>query len=157
MIVNQVGPEGQIFNDLTLGEYAIVVSSQPDREVFEDSQFDQAVALRTQLGVNIPDRFLIESSRLRNKAEIVQSLQVDPESPEGQAQARRMEAELGLMEAEAVEKRTDAELKQMRAQIEAQNLQKGAQEPPNTDLRMGSSTGIWLIFKLICSRYFTGI
>jgi len=134
MIVNQVGPEGQIFNDLTLGEYAIVVSSQPDREVFEDSQFDQAVALRTQLGVNIPDRFLIESSRLRNKAEIVQSLQVDPESPEGQAQARRMEAELGLMEAEAVEKRTDAELKQMRAQIEAQNLQKGAQEPPNTDL-----------------------
>jgi hypothetical protein len=134
MVVNQVGPEGQIFNDLTLGEYGVVVSSQPDREVFEDSQFDQAVALRTQLGVNIPDRFLIESSRLRNKTEIVQSLQVDPESPEGQAQARRMEAELSLMEAEAVEKRTDAELKQMRAQTEAMNIQKGAQEPPNTEL-----------------------
>jgi len=61
LAVNQATPEGEIINDLTLGEYDVVVSSVPVRETLEDSQFDQAVALK-QLGVNIPDSAAFTSS-----------------------------------------------------------------------------------------------
>ena len=46
---------GSILNDLTVGEYDVIVTSQPTREAFEDSQFDQAVQLRTEVGIQIPD------------------------------------------------------------------------------------------------------
>ena len=122
--INQPTPEGFVANDLTVGEYTVVVTTQPERDNFEESQFDHAAALRTELGVNIPDRFLIEASRLKNKAEILTAIGEDKDSPEAQAQAqmqqRQMEAEVSKMEAEAAQKQADAMLKQVKAQAEAE-------------------------------------
>ena len=84
--INKADAYGRVTNDLTVGEYSVVVSSVPRRETLEDSQFEQAVALR-EMGVMIPDSVLIDSSRLNNKADVLKQMQGDQESPEAQAAA----------------------------------------------------------------------
>lgn len=119
--LNQVTPEGEVLNDLTLGEYDVVISSVPVRETLEDSQFDQAMAMREQ-GIEIPDRFVIENSRLLRKRDLLKSMDEAKNSPEAQAQAqlqqRGMEAEVAKTEAEAQVKQADAGLKQAKSQKE---------------------------------------
>ena len=44
--INQSLPDGSKLYDITVGEYDIAVSSQPSRDVYEDSQFAEAMALR---------------------------------------------------------------------------------------------------------------
>lgn len=121
--VNEATPEGTIVNDLTLGEYLVVTTSQPERDTFEEGQFDQAVRLRTEVGVQIPDRFIIQSSRLRNKNEIIAAIEGDKDSPEAQQeaqfQAREREAQVQVVEADGVKKKADAQLAMAKAQAEA--------------------------------------
>lgn len=132
--VNQVTPEGVIVNDLTLGEYAIVITTQPERDTFEETQFDQAIRLRTEGGVAIPDTYIIAASRLRDKAKIIEAMEGDKNSPEAQAEAARQqrakEAEVATMEAEALSKKADADLKAAKAQKEAVLAEKEANTPP---------------------------
>ena len=132
--MNQVTPAGEIVNDLTLGEYDVVVSSVPRRETLEDSQFEQAVALR-EMGVQIPDSVLIDASRLTNKKEILKQMQGDQESPEAQAaaelQRRAQEAEVGKVESEVAQKRADAELKGAKTQETMVKAQVLANTPPD--------------------------
>jgi len=131
--VNQVTPEGDVVNDLTVGEYAVVVTSVPARETLEDSQFEQAVSLR-EMGVAIPDAVLIDASRLQNKRDIISQMQGDQNSPEAQAQrelqARQAQAEVSKAEGEAAQKHADAGLKQAKAQKEMVMAQKEAVTPP---------------------------
>ena len=37
MAVNQATPEGQIINDLTLGEYDVVIATAPARDTFDEA------------------------------------------------------------------------------------------------------------------------
>ena len=53
MVVNEMTPEGQILNDLTLGEYDVVIATAPARDSFDEVQFAEALNLR-QVGVAIP-------------------------------------------------------------------------------------------------------
>lgn len=140
--VNKPTPEGRIVNDLTLGEYSVVITNQPDRDTFEETQFDQAVRLRTEAGVQIPDRFILQSSRLQNKADIIQAIEGDTDSPEAQAQAeleqRQAQAELMKLEAEAMQKQADAQLKQAKSQKEIAQIQQMGEDQgeDNSDLIM---------------------
>ena len=126
MTVNQPTPEGRIVNDLTLGEYAIVVTNQPERDTFEDTQFDQAVRLRTEAGVQIPDKYILQSSRLKEKAQIIAEMEQAGQTPEAQQQAelqmRALAAEVASKEAEATQKGSDAQLKQAKAQKEIASI-----------------------------------
>lgn len=132
--VNQVTPEGRIINDLTVGEYDVVISSVPVRETLEDSQFEQAMALR-EAGVAIPDSVLIDASRLQKKAEIIKAIEGDKDSPEFQAKAelerRAQEAEVLKSEGEAASKHADASLKQAKTQETVVNTQIAAQGEPD--------------------------
>lgn len=132
--INQPTPEGTIVNDLTLGEYAVVVSSVPLRETLEDSQFEQAMALR-EAGVQIPDSVLIESSRLQRKTEVIKLMEGDKNSPEAQLQAelqrRAQMAEVSKAEGEAAQKHADAGLKGAKTQEVAVNTQIAARGEPD--------------------------
>lgn len=134
--VNQETPEGSIANDLTLGEYSVVISSVPQRETLEDSQFEQAVALR-ELGVPIPDDVLISSSRLLGKQEVLRKMAGDQNSPEAQAQQalqrRAQEAEVLKTEGEAKAKHADAELRQAKTRAQLIAAEKEAVTPPADD------------------------
>lgn len=125
MTVNQITPEGEIVNNLTLGEYAVVITNQPERDTFEDSQFDQAMAMRER-GIALPDKVLIQASRLKNKADIIKDMEGDQDSPEAQRaaalKARSQEAEVQKLEAEAMQKGADARLKQAKSEKELASI-----------------------------------
>jgi hypothetical protein len=73
MAVNQVTPEGQIINNLTLGEYDVVIGTAPSRDTFEETQFAEAIELR-KVGVPIPDDLIVEYSHLARKGEIAERI-----------------------------------------------------------------------------------
>ena len=131
--INEATPEGTIVNDLTLGAYDVVIGSTPQRETLEDSQFEQAVALK-ELGVAIPDEVLINASRLVDKKSVIEKMRAGENSPEAQRQRelalRGQEAEVGKTEAEIAQKHADAGLKQAKAAKEGVAAQKEAITPP---------------------------
>jgi len=130
--VNQIDPATDaITNDLTLGEYGIIITAAPDRATLEDSQFEQAKSLK-ELGIAIPDDVLIENSRLQRRAEIAKQMLEAAQSPEAQQKAqlemRAMEANVSKLEGEAAGQKSKSDLDAARAQkegIEAQHLAQG--------------------------------
>lgn len=130
--VNEIGDDGSISNDLTIGEYMVTVDSAPAKESMEESQFQQALSMREQ-DIPIPDSVLIQNSRLLDKADIIKQMEEAASSPEAQ---KRMELELAMLEAEvaakhseterfkadAANKAAQAEQKEVAAMKEAQNI-----------------------------------
>jgi len=141
--VNAPNPDSQdaddaVLNDLTLGEYGVVVSSVPRRETLEDSQFEQAVSLR-EMGVALPDSVLIDSSRLVGKKDIIKQMEAASQSPEAQQQkqlqAAGVQAEVAKTQAEAGQKVADTALKHAKAQettVKAQVLANTPITDPNS-------------------------
>lgn len=119
--INEVTPEGQILNDLTIGEFDVIITSAPARVTFEDSQFEQAMSLRER-GIGIPDSVIIENSQLARKSEVLKQMAAANETPEAQAAAaleqRMKEATVAKAEADAANAMADAELKRAKAQAE---------------------------------------
>jgi hypothetical protein len=129
-------PYQAILNDLTLGEYSVVVSSVPRRETLEDSQFEQAMSMREQ-GVSLPDDVIIDSSRLMNKKDIIKKMAGDQTSPEAverrDLDLRARRAEVAKLESEATVKNADAGLKHAKTQetsVKAQVLANTPIEAP---------------------------
>jgi hypothetical protein len=145
LTVNQVTPEGTIINDLTMGEYDVVVTSVPYRDTSEDSQFEQALALR-EAGVQIPDTVLVKNSRLDNKQEIIKEMTGNQDSPEGQAaaalQQRGAEAEVSKVEAEVVEKQSKAQLNQAKAQEVMNPAATGGADTPTENAKTQTETAV---------------
>lgn len=111
--LNQPDPAtGAITNDLTIGEFDITITSTPYRASLEDSQFEQAKAMR-EIGIPIPDEFLIENSRLLRRAELIKALQEQKAGPEAQAAndraARGQEAAIAETQAGAALKGAQAQ------------------------------------------------
>jgi hypothetical protein len=102
LTVNQVSPEGEIANDLTIGEYQVVITDMPARDNYEESQFQEAVQLR-ELGIAVPDAVLVEHSHLNRKEEIAASIkeaQGGGETTEAEQQAQQLELEIRQLELE---------------------------------------------------------
>jgi len=137
--VNQNTPEGRIVNDLMLGEYCVVATAEPERDTYEDSQFEQAINLREN-GVQIPDAVLIESSRLRRKHEITKSLEEKDKTPEAQAakqlQMRKASAEVSDMESSAAKNRADAAWKVTKAHRDMADLKNGGEPEGALDVEI---------------------
>lgn len=112
LVLNQEQPDGTVTNDLTLGEYDVVVTSAPYRATLEDSQFDQAIAMK-QLGIPIPDEVLIENSRLARKSELLKRMQEAANDP---AVQRQREQDMALKDAEIADKNASANQKNASAQ-----------------------------------------
>ena len=112
LVINERGEDGQIVNDLTVGEYDVVVTTAPAKNNFQESQFQEAVQLR-ELGVNIPDAVLIQNSSLANKEEIVQQQQGTPE--QRQLEQQQAMLEMQAKQVEIAEKQTKAMLNRANA------------------------------------------
>jgi flavin-binding protein dodecin len=136
--INQVDPAtGNVVNDLMLGEFGAVITSVPHKETLEDSQFDQAVALR-ELGVKIPDSVLIKNSRLLDKAEILEQMSNEANSEAAQKAAATQQAladaEVVKTQGEGAVKHADAGLKTAKiaeTQAKTQEIMHG--EPDQDD------------------------
>lgn len=112
LVVNGVSPEGNLINDLTLGEYDVIVSNAPARDTFEETQFAEALQLR-EVGVNIPDHWVINASHLANKNEIAEEARqiagLGEPTPE-EMQLQQMQMELALRGAQAEIAETEAKV-----------------------------------------------
>ena len=130
-----------LLNDLSLGEYDVVVTSTPVRETLEDSQFQQALSLR-ELGIQIPDATLLENSRLLHKSDIIAQMKAAQESPEAVAKRElektAAELEVANLKAEAAKIEADAMLKQAKADKENQSTAK-AMQGGNDDFEMAKA------------------
>lgn len=101
--VNTRNPEtGELLNDLTAGEYDVVITEQPMQVTFQNSQFNQALAMK-KLGVAIPDDVVIKNSSLAGKAELIERMQSAANKPnpvdETKAMHQRAQAVAKLVEA----------------------------------------------------------
>lgn len=135
LVINGLNAAGEIINDVTLGEYDLIVSSRPSRDNYEDSQFANALQMR-DAGVLIPDDVVIRHSQLDDKdaiADRVASLQgVAPPTPEEiEIAAKQMQIEIRTMELEA--DKLQAEVQELGARAaqqfaKAQQLEGEAQQ-----------------------------
>ena len=127
VVVNQMTPEGTVVNDLTMGEYDIIVGTAPARDNFDDVQFAQALELK-QLGVPIPDDVIIEYSNLQRKGELARRIRVmtgqePPTEEEAQMMQFQMEAQMQSIQLEIAKLEAEVGRTQSEAQLNAAKAQ----------------------------------
>jgi len=117
--VNEMTPEGEVINDLQLGEYDVIVSSAPARDNFDEMQFAEAISLR-QVGVPIPDDMIVEYSHLSRKADVADRIrkmqgtapptqeQIQLQQFQMESQIRSTQLEIAKLEAEVANLQTQA-------------------------------------------------
>lgn len=118
MVVNQMTPEGRVINDLTLGEYDVIVATAPARDSFDEMQFAEAINLR-QAGVAIPDDAIIEYSHLARKGELAKRIRMMTgveQTPE-QMEANAMQAELAMQQVQLTLAKLQAEVQKLQSEV----------------------------------------
>ncbi len=116
MVVNQVTPEGQIINNLTLGEYDVVIGDAPSRDTFEETQFAEAIELR-KVGVPIPNDLIVEYSHLARKGEIAERIRM----AEGMNPPTEAELQMQQFQQEAAIRATQLEIAKLEAEVQRLN------------------------------------
>jgi hypothetical protein len=106
VVINQWQPDGTVLNNVTVGEYDVVITDQPLANTFEDTQYRQAIEMRKE-GVGIPDSFIVQSSSLSNKGEIVKALTEPAQDPLIEAKKAEIEARTAGLEATAERTRVE--------------------------------------------------
>jgi hypothetical protein len=134
MLLNAMTPEGEIINNLTIGEYDVIVSSAPARDSFDETQFAEVLALR-QAGVAIPDDAVVTYSHLMKKEELAKRIRVmtgqEPPSPE-QAQAMQAQQQLAMqnLQLETMKLQAEVEKLQSEAAVNVAKVQETAEVNP---------------------------
>jgi len=128
MMINGLNAAGQIVNDITIGEYDIVIGTKPARDNYEDAQFANALQMR-DAGVMVPDDVVIRHSQLDNKHEVadrVAALQgvAPPTEEEIEIQARQQALQMRSLELEIA--KLEAEIGELQARA-AQQFAKAQQ------------------------------
>ena len=112
LTLNEYDPiEDRFINDVTAGKYDVVISSKPVSDTFRDNQFQQAREMRTEMGIGIPDEYIISMSNLSNKQEIIEDIKAQKEAMAQGAspgEEDKIQAEADKIRAEAVNKQIDA-------------------------------------------------
>ena len=117
MVVNQVTPEGDIINDLTIGEYDVVITTAPARDTFDEIQFAEALGLR-QAGVAIPDDAIIEYSHLTRKGELAKRIRMMTgveQSPE-QMELSQQKAQMQMQAEQLTLAKLEAEVRKLQSE-----------------------------------------
>ena len=139
LMLNVETPEGDIINNLTIGEYDVIISTAPARDSFDETQFAEALSLR-QAGVAIPDDAIITYSHLRKKEELAKRIRVmtgqEPPTPE-QAEAMAMQQQLQMQNLQLETAKLEAEVKKLQsdAAVNFSKVQKEAEIDPQIRLK----------------------
>jgi len=146
IVLNQMTPEGEVINDMTVGEYDVVIATMPARDSFDESQFAEALQLR-QVGIAIPDDAIIEYSHLQRKGELAKRIRMvtgveqSPEQQEAaqmqqQIQMEQVKLELQKLQAESANLQSQAMLNTAKAHdLETQPDKEMAELQAQIDLK----------------------
>ncbi|WP_447593540.1 portal protein [Aquipseudomonas campi] len=99
LLLNYPQEGGGVLNDLTIGEYDVVVTEQPMQVTFENGQFTQIMEMREK-GIRIPDAFVVSHSNVTDKQEIIEAMEQQAQQPPDPLNEAR--AELAMAQAEKV-------------------------------------------------------
>jgi len=117
LALNYPDANNRIANDLTIGEYDVIVAEVPLQVTFENSQFLQAIELIDK-GAPIPWPFVLRYSNLAHKQEIIDALeqqgqpQIDPVT---EAKVALTQAQTQKTLAESVNKAVESQYSAMQA------------------------------------------
>ena len=118
VIVNEMTPEGEVINNLMVGEYDVVVATAPARDSFDETQFAEALSLR-QAGVVVPDDAIIEYSHLARKGELAKRIRQmtgqEPPTPE-QAEAMAQQQQIQMAQIQLEIAKMEAEVKKIQSE-----------------------------------------
>jgi hypothetical protein len=117
VVVNQMTSEGTVINDLTLGEYDVIIATAPARDSFDEVQFAEAIGLR-QAGVAIPDDAIIEYSHLSKKGELAKRIRMMTgveQSPE-QQEMNQVKAQMAMQAEQLTLAKLEAEVKKLQSE-----------------------------------------
>ncbi|MCM2317804.1 MAG: genomic island protein [Pseudomonas sp.] len=115
--LNYPAANGQIINDLTIGEYDVVIAEVPLQVTFENSQFLQAIEL-VDKGAPIPWPFVLRYSNLAHKQEIIDALEQQAQQqadPMVEAKVALTQAQTQKTLAESVNKAVESQYSAMQA------------------------------------------
>jgi len=130
--LNQVDEEtGEVVNDITEGDYNVVITSTAVRDTFDNQQFNELIELQ-KLGITVPTYMFVEHSSFSRKEELAEELRKasgtdTPTEEERQAQQEMAKLEMELKQADVRNRIAQATLSEARArkvmsEIEGGNL-----------------------------------
>lgn len=128
--VNDPDPAtGEIRNDLTIGEYAVAMTSTTARDTHQLGQFEELKQMQ-ELGISVPSYMFVEASSLDRKEELAQELRQisgtsEPTEEERQLQQMMQELDMEEKKASIMARQAQAALSQARAQKVLQEIEKG--------------------------------
>lgn len=105
--LNSIQPDGSVLNDLTIGEYDVVVDEKPAQTSFDDTEFNQLMEMRKEGITDIPTTFIIRKSNISDKSELVDAMQQNQQDlanadPVPAAKAALLAAQKTLAESQTV-------------------------------------------------------
>ena len=99
--INRQMPDGSRLYDVTVGDYDIDISVMPSRDVYIDSQFAEAMALRSA-SIAVPDDTVIEFSHLENKTQIAERVRQMQGTAEPSEEEQKVNAAVQQMQMEQI-------------------------------------------------------
>jgi hypothetical protein len=136
--VNQIDEAtGEVLNDLTLGEYSVVITEVPMQVTFENGQFEQLLKMR-QLGVRVPDFALVRASSVPDKTELLEAMEAQQPQPDPltSAKVELTKAQTEKVKADAVQSRVQSEFASIQT---AQTIARIPQTAPTADAILKSA------------------
>lgn len=135
-----------IRNDLTVGEYSVVIGTIPRRETYDEGLFTQLMDMR-EAGVQIPDHVLLENSQLPDKAEVVETVKqiqglAAPTPAEMQRQQQIQELEMRLLNAQVMSEEAQAMERKANAQKLMAQAGEAQQAPEIKKLEIGTNARV---------------
>lgn len=113
LMINFRTAAGQIQNDITLGEYSVVVGSKPTRDAQDETELQKMLAARDR-GVMIPDWAIVESMGLQRGREIAQFIR----KMQGAAEPTEQEVAMAQMSQELELRRQMGEVDELAAKTQ---------------------------------------
>jgi hypothetical protein len=135
LAVNQPQEDGSFLNDLTVGEYGIVITDVKSRDAYDLEQFGYLIDMIRQ-GAPVPWSAAVKNlGFLENKDELVEQMkQREGLNPPGEQEKRRAELEERTMAAQAADKEASAAVKQAQAQKVV--TEAGKEDTPDPSIMM---------------------
>lgn len=134
VMINTVGAAGQIINDVTRGDYDVVISTSPARENYDEGQFADLMDMRMN-GIAIPDSIIIRHSNLANRdaiADEVEKLLGQAEPTDEEIQMMQMQQQLAIETAKAELDKLTAQAENLKS-VTALNMAKASQSAGGDD------------------------
>jgi len=136
LMINVMQPDGTYLNDMTTGEYDLVITEQPMQITFENSQFQQTIEMK-KVGISVPDKYAIKYSNLADKYDIMAEMSEQPQNdPLTDAKTKLALAQTGKVVADTVNSRVTAQFSATQA---AQNIAAVPAVAPMADAMLGSA------------------